>query len=239
MAGITHDKERVSLNLAKLKKENQNFEVVIDSDAAVAFKEGKDIDIRDIVKSHEIFSDAQKGNVAPENIMKNIFNTTNTLEVAKIIIKEGEIQLTAEYRQQLREKKKKQIIEIIHKYGVDPRTHAPHPTLRIENAIEEAKVKIDEFKNVDEQVQDILSKLRPILPIKFEIKEIAVKIPGDYAGKSSPIVYKFGKVLREEWQRDGSWVCVVELPAGLEEELYDQLNNLTHGNVESKVLKTK
>jgi len=100
-------------------------------------------------------------------------------------------------------------------------------------------VHIDERKSVQVQVQDILKKVRVILPIRFEVKELAVKIPASYAPKSYPIMKSFGKLLKEEWQNDGSLVAVVEMPGGLEEDFHQKLNALCHGEVESKVLNTK
>ena len=225
--------------IAKLKTQGHNFEILVDCDGALAFKSGKDIDIRSILAAQKIFSDAKKGLDAPENAMKAIFGTQDPLEVAKTIIKKGEIPLTTEYKEKLREEKRKQIISIIHVNAVDPQTHLPHPPQRIENAIAEAKVHIDEFQDVHKQVQEIIKKIRPILPIKFEDKEIAVKIPAEHAAKSYAAVKQFGRMLREDWQTDGSWVAVIEMPGGLENDFYDKINKLTHGNIEAKVLKVK
>ena len=105
--------------------------------------------------------------------------------------------------------------------------------------MEQAKVRIDEFADVHKQMQDALKKIRPIIPIKFEVKEIAFKVPADCAGRAHPIVKSFGKLLRDQWQRDGSWVAVVEIPGGLEEDFYSKLNALCHGEVETKVLNVK
>lgn len=239
MTGITYDKERIHLNLAKLKKGKENFEIDIDADNAVAYKEGKAVDIKDILKAQTIFSDAKKGLVASEHLMQQLFGTSDTIKVAEIIIKEGEIQLTAEHREKVRQKKRRRIIDIIHRNGVDPKTHLPHPVQRIENAFEEAKVKIDEFKSAENQLQDVLKRLRVVLPIRFEVKEIAVKIPAEYAAKSYSLVKSFGTMLKEDWQSDGSWVVVIEVPGGLEQDFYDKLNSFTHGNNETKVLKVK
>lgn len=225
--------------IAKLKTHGQNFEILVDCDAAIALKGGKPIDIKTVLAVQKVFSDAKKGLEASENSMKQIFRTADPLEVSKIIIKKGDIPLTTEYKEKLREEKKKQIINIIHRNAVDPKTHLPHPPQRIENALAEAKVYVDEFQDVQRQVQEVLKKIRLILPIKFEIKEIAVKIPADYAAKSYPVVNKFGKILRDEWQRDGSWVAVIEMPGGLEEDFHNNLNSLCRGNVETKLLKTK
>jgi len=239
MQPMSFDKERVAINLAKLRKGGQVFELAIDPDQAIAFKEGKISDVKSVLKAEHIYLDAKKGELAPAHIMRSIFQTEDILKIAETILKEGEIQLTSEYREKLREEKKRRIINMIHRNGVDPKTHLPHPIMRIEAALEEAKVKIDDFKKAEDQLQDIIKQIRPVLPISFEVKEIAVKISPDYAAKSYSTISQFGKILRDDWQTDGSWVVVVEIPAGLQNDFFDKLNELTHGEVETKILKVK
>lgn len=225
--------------IARIKAHGQNFEILVDCNNALALKEGRDVDMRDILAAMQVFSDAKKGLAASEHAMQQIFGTSDVDEVARQIIQKGEIQLTQDYRENLREEKRKQIITIIHRNGVDPKTHLPHPPQRIENAFIEAKVHVDEFASVQEQVQEALKKLRPILPIKFEIKEIALKLPPEHAPKCYSTVKSFGTILREEWTSNGYWVAVIEMPGGLENDFYDKLNKICHGNLESKVLKVK
>ncbi|MBI2124391.1 ribosome assembly factor SBDS, partial [Candidatus Pacearchaeota archaeon] len=201
--------------IARLKTQGHSFEILVDCANALALREGKQMDMHDILAAMQVFSDAKKGLAASETAMKQIFATSDVEEVAKEIIKKGDIQLTQEYREQLRESKRKQIISIIHRNGVDPRTHLPHPPQRIENAFIEAKFHVDEFGPVQEQVQEALKALRPILPIKFEIKEIALKLPPEYAPKCYSTMKQFGTILREEWQATGYWIGVVEIPGGL------------------------
>jgi len=91
----------------------------------------------------------------------------------------------------------------------------------------------------EDQVQEVLKNIRTVLPIKFEIQEIGIKIPAEYTGKAYSIVKSSCDIMRDEWLKDGSWVCEVSIPAGLREDLFDKLNNLTHGSVESKILRTR
>ena len=55
-------------------------------------------DISEILQSHDVFSDAKKGFHASESKLQEVFGTNDQLEVAKIILKEGEIQFNQEYR---------------------------------------------------------------------------------------------------------------------------------------------
>jgi ribosome maturation protein SDO1 len=144
--------------------------------------------------------------------------------------------MTAKHRAQERDEKRKRIINLIHRNAVDSKTGLPHPPQRIERAMEEAGVHIDDSKGAEEQVEEVLKKLRLIIPIKFEEREIAVKIPAQYAGQSFGTLKKY-KLLKDEWQNDGSLLAVVEIPAGLQEDFFGELNKISHGEVESKIIR--
>ena len=217
--------------IARLKKQDSNFEILVDCDKAMDFKSGE-ATLDEVLVTNDIFKDIKKGEHASENLLEKIFGTTDKNKVAEAILKEGEVQLTTDYKNKLREKKRKQIINIIARNSVDSKTNLPHPPQRIENAMEEAKVNINEFKGAEEQVQDIVTKLRAILPISYEIKILAIKIPAQFTGQSYSTLKKFGNLIKEDWLNDGSLLVTVEVPAGLQNDLFDGLNNLTHGQIE-------
>jgi ribosome maturation protein SDO1 len=102
--------------------------------------------------------------------------------------------------------------------------------------MDEARVQIDLGKTVEEQVSKILKELKPIIPIRFEEKSVAVKIPGQYAAKAFSIVKSYGDIKKEEWLDDGSWAFLIDIPAGMAEEFFNDLNALTKGDVETKIM---
>lgn len=229
---MTFTEERVSFNLAWIKKAGEHFEVVIDPDAAIAFREARTGNIHDIVKSAHIFKDAKKGLLANEHHMKESFGTSEPYAVAEYLIRHGEIQLTQEHRDKLREQKRNKIISTIQRNAMDPRTKLPHPRQRIELAFDEAKIKIDEIKSAEDQVQEIVKKLQPILPIRFEHTMLQIHVPAQHAPKLYPTIQSFGEIKKQEWLHDGSWLGSVEIPAGMLTECVDTLNSRTHGSVQ-------
>ena len=224
---------------ARLNSHGLNFEILVDCEKAIDLKQGKQISLDEVVVTFDVFKDIKKGLHASENDLQKVFLTQEKSAIVKKIIKEGEIQLTQEYRNKLREEKKRMIINLIHRYSINPTNNLPHPPLRIEAALEESKVKIDEFKSADEQVKDIINKIKAVLPIRYEIREIQIRIPAKFAGKSYPTLKQYGAILKDEWQDDGSLLATLEIPAGLSTELFDKLNSLTRGEVETKILTTK
>ncbi|RME32238.1 ribosome assembly factor SBDS [Candidatus Woesearchaeota archaeon] len=235
--GPTYDQERVSFNVARLRKGGEVFEIVVDPDAAVTMKEGGSDAVSDVVKAEKVFSDAKKGLLASEEHMKSVFGTSDFASVAKHILAEGEIQLTAEHREAVRERKRKKLIALIHRNAVDPKTGNPHPEKRIELAFEEAKVRIDEFKTADQQLDEVVKKLQAILPLKFEKAHLLVSVGSQYAGKMFGEVSRMARILKDSWRNDGGWQAEVELPGGLRDEFIDMLNGLTHGSAHVEELK--
>ena len=231
--------ERLHINLAKLKRNGRKFEVVVDPDKAVSYKAGHVDDIREVLTAERIFEDAQKGVFSPKTDLNVAFPNMDVLQVAEFILKNGELQLSAHYRELMQQEKRRRIIEIIHTNSINPQNNLPHPVTRIENAFEEAKIRIDDKKNAEDQIDDILNKLKVIMPIRFEKKHLQIHISEKYSKKYFKVIHKYGRVFKEEWLDDGCYFCTIEVPAGVYTDLIDELSRKTHGGVEIKILDEK
>lgn len=222
--------------IARLTSHGHHFEILVDPAGAMEAKEN-DLPVMEWVASEEVYKDASKAEKASEEAIKEVFGTTDFATIAKKIISKGEIQVTTEQRKKMLEDKKKSIVNMIARNAIDPRTNMPHPVARIEKAMDEAKVRIDPFKSTQRQVEEIMKKLHVVLPIKFATVRVEVRVPASYAGKAYGLLHDL-KRNTEEWRDDGSLVTVIEMPAGMQTEIYDKLNSSTHGTVETKLLET-
>jgi len=221
--------------VARYTYQGNRFELLVDPRLAMELRKGKEVDFEELLAVDEVFKDALRGERQSESLVKEAFGTEDIKEIAKRIIAKGELQLTTEQRRELREKKKKEIIQIICKNAYNPQTNAPHPPARIENALEELKINIHEFEPADEQAARILKELKRILPIALDKFEIAIKVPAMHAGRASAMLHEY-EIKKQEWQNDGSLIVLLEVPAGLKAELIDRVSKLTHGEAEVKIL---
>ncbi|WP_226006312.1 ribosome assembly factor SBDS [Natrinema salinisoli] len=226
---------------ARLESHGARFEVLVDPDAALEIKRDEfDGDLEDVIAAEDVFEDASRGDRPAEADLEKVFDTTEPLEIIPEVIKQGEIQITADQRREMQEQKRKQLIDTITRNAVNPQMdNAPHPPERIENALEEAGFTVDPMEPVQEQVDDALDALRPVIPIRFEEVTVAVQVPADHAGSAQAKIRQFGDLEREEWQNDGSWIGVLTFPAGLQNEFYDTVNEHTSGNAETEIVKDK
>jgi ribosome maturation protein SDO1 len=222
---------------ARLESHGKKFEILVDPDIAIRFKEDPEeahLNLDAILAAEEIFEDANQGDRASDRALEDVFGTSDLETVVDEILREGDLQLTTEQRQEMREEKWNAIVDRIARTAINPQMDAPHPPQRIENAMEEADVQVDPFESVERQLDDIVDKLRPLIPLRFETIQLAVRLPPDLAGSNYGWAREWGDLQREEWQNDGSWVGVIEMPAGRQAEFYDELNERTKGNAETK-----
>jgi len=221
--------------IARYEKLGHKFEMLVDPFLAMELKQGLDIRLDDLLASDEVFKDINKGDRQSEVTVKSTFKTNDPLEIAKIIIREGEVQLTTELRRAMVEKKRKEIINYIASNAYDPKTNSPHPPQRIENAMNEMRITIDLHRSFTEQANAIVKEMRKLIPISMEKMKFAIKVPAEFSGKASAAIHKY-EVRQEQWQGDGSLVATFEISAGSKTQLINELNHLTHGNIDVKIL---
>jgi ribosome maturation protein SDO1 len=223
---------------ARLESHGARFEVLVDPDAALEIKRDEfEGDLENVIAAEDVFENASRGDRPTESDLEDVFGTTEPLEIIPEVIKRGEIQITAEQRREMKEKKHRQLVNQIARNAVNPQMDdAPHPPDRIESALEDAGFDVDPMEPVENQVDDALDALRPVIPIRFDEVTVAVQVPADKAGSAQAKIREFGDLESEEWQSDGSWIGVLEFPAGLQNEFYDLVNEVTSGEAETQIV---
>jgi len=227
----------VDVTVVKYSFEGEKFEILVKPDPALDYKLGKRKDISSVLVSDDIYTDSSKGTKPSTEKLLKAFKTADYTEIAQKILQKGDLNLTTEQRRKMVEEKKKQLVEFIAKTYVDPRTHLPHPPLRIEQAMKDARVSVDPQKSMDEQVKDIVEKLRSIIPLKSENLTLEIIIPAQFASQSYAVLKSVGSLKKEEWQNNGSLKAILEIPAAARPHVIDRLGSLTKGSATVEVMK--
>ncbi len=155
------------------------------------------------------------------------------MQVATQILSKGDLSLTTEAaRRKMVEDKKKQIIQYISKNFVNPKTHIPHPVMRIESALGEVRLIIDPFKPAEDQAKNVVDALRRILPLKSEILLLTVTIPSQYSAQSYNLLKTAGTFRGDQWLADGSLRIILEINAGMKSSLIDRIGSISKGTAQ-------
>ena len=210
--------------LARLEKGGSRYEILVDPDLVESWKEDSDsVNLTDLLAIDEVWSDAKAGDRPTSEALERVFGSTDLATCVDRILRDGSIQLTTAQRRHMVDERMKQIVSEIAMTATDPKTKLPHPSTRIENALQEARFNPDPFLSVERQVQDAVNILKPIIPLQFITIKLAFKVPGkDYGGVSNLLRDSMQK---DQWLSDGSWACVVEVPGGMKNEIISRVAN--------------
>lgn len=220
--------------VARLRSGKLVFETVVDLDSAMKLKRGEKVDINQVIRDNSIYTDQKKGMRAGHAELEQAFGTTLFEKIVENIVKKGMIEVTQEFRDEAIENRKKQVIDFLVKNAVDAQSGRPFTPQIIENSLKEAGIKI-ENKNVENQIIDIIDKLRNIIPIKVQTKKLKISIPSNYTGKVYGLLQEYKE--KEEWLGNGDLQIILNIPVGIQMEFYDKLNSITHGSAISQEIK--
>jgi ribosome maturation protein SDO1 len=220
------------ITTVRLTAEGNKFEILVKPDPALEYKLGKRTDLSGVLVSDEIYSDANKGSRAAGEKLVKYFKTADHIQIATQILSKGDLSLTTDQRRKMVEDKKKQIIQYINKNFVDPKTHIPHPVMRIESALGEVRLIIDPFKPAEDQAKNVVDALRRILPLKSEILLLTVTIPSQFSTQSYNLLKTAGTFKGDQWLADGSLRVKLEINAGMKSSLLDRIGSISKGTAQ-------
>ena len=223
------------VTIVKYSFEGGKFEILVKPDPALDYKLGKKKNMSSVLVSDEIYTDSSKGARASTEKLLKTFKTCDTIAIAEKILQKGELNLTTDQRHKMTEEKRRQIVEIIVKTYVDPRSHLPHPSLRIEQAMKDARVSINPQKNVNEQIKNIVEQLRSVIPLKSENLDLEIIVPAQFAAQSYSVLKSAGILKREDWLTNGSLKAILEIPAAARPNVIDRLGFITKGTATVEV----
>mgnify|MGYP001564909968 CR=1 FL=1 len=215
--------------IARYTKDGKHFEILVDPETAYNLKEGKTVSLSRMLATNLVFTDAKKGTKAGSNDIQAAFGTSDVEKIAEMIVKNGDLQLTTNFRRKKIEERRKQIANFISRNAINPQTKVPHPQDRILNAMDIAKVNVDPFKSTEQQVDGIVKALKSVLPISMEEAELNIEIPAQYAGRAHGVLKEYN-IRKEQWLSNGSLAAKIVIPAGLKESIYRKLNAITAGS---------
>jgi len=220
------------ITTVRLTLDGNKFEILVKPDPALEYKLGKRTDLSGVLISDEIYSDANKGSRAASEKLAKYFKSTDPMEVARQIISKGDLSLTTDQRRKMVEEKKRQIIQYINKSFVDPKTHIPHPVMRIESAMSEVRLTVDPFKPAEDQAKNVVDALRRILPLKSENLLLTVTIPAQFSAQSYNLLKTTSNFKDEQWLADGSLRVILEINAGMRSSLLDRIGSVSKGTAQ-------
>lgn len=224
------------VTVVKFSFEGDRFEILVRPDPALEYKLGRLKDISLVLVSDDVYTDSGRGTRASSEKLRRAFKTEDPTEAARQILQRGDLSLTTYQRRKMTEEKRRQIVTYIAKTFVDPRSRLPHPPLRIEQAMKDARISVDPQKSVEEQSKGIVEGLRKVIPLKSEKIDLEIVVPAQYAARSYSVVRSTGSLKGEHWLPNGSLKAILEISAAARLGVIERLGQVTRGTATVEVV---
>mmetsp|Transcript_9981 Transcript_9981/g.30474 ORF Transcript_9981/g.30474 Transcript_9981/m.30474 type:complete len:259 (-) Transcript_9981:1229-2005(-) len=215
--------------LVRYKSGKNHFEVMTKEGMVTKFRDGEVKNLDDVVAADIIFTNQSKGEKASAEQLRSVFDTDDLKKCLEAIVSKGEYQLSAGERKAKVEQKRKEMVEYFRKYYVEARTKKPIPATRIDNALTEAKIRIDPDQPAERQAQDAASKIIAVLPISKMTMDGTITLPHASVGAAVGIIGKYCQVKKEGYTAEGTSMQVSVAP-GEYDQLISDLTRSTKGN---------
>jgi len=219
--------------VVRYKSGKHTFEVMTKPGSVLKYRAGQ-LGISNVLEADIVFKDLSKGDKASSIDLVEVFKTDNQAECCQKIVDEGQLQMTDAERKEILEKKRREIVNYLHKYYLDPKSKAPHPVVRIENALTDLKYRVDPDTPVEKQVQEIMKNMPGVLPMRKMDMTGWITIPHAHIGVAQGQLKKFVTVKHERYNDDGCEFEVTLVP-GDYEALISLLNNTCKGEYDIKI----
>jgi len=222
----------------KYKRNGESFEILVDFEKYKEFKKNPEkINIYDVLADDKIFKDQKKGEIASENLLKEIFNNKTIDEILTEILLKGDCQIPTAYLNKLRKEKKEQVINYIVENATNPQNKSKYTSSMISSEIDKLKFNFDPNINFISQAEDILKLLKKIMPISMDKIIVNIKIPGEFCGNFYGNFRKFGTIKKEYYDNSGNLVMHFEIMESLFDTITTNIKNNSNNQGEYYIMK--
>ncbi|EFC42692.1 Shwachman-Bodian-Diamond syndrome protein [Naegleria gruberi] len=165
--------------VVRMKIQKAVFEIACYKNSVVSWRKGIEKDLSEVVQIDTVFTNVSKGEAAKKTDLQKYFGTSDTKEVCKKILQDGELQVSTKEREEMYESMFKDIVTIITNKCINPDTQRPYPGGVIERALkEQIHFSVKPSKSTKQQALEAISKLKRKIPIEKAHMRVKLTLSG-------------------------------------------------------------
>ncbi|KAK6739638.1 hypothetical protein RB195_008249 [Necator americanus] len=200
----TNQKILTNVAVVRMKKMGKRFEIACYKNKVVNWRNKSEKDIDEVLQTHTVFSNVSKGQLAKKDELVAAFGTEDQLEICKIILEKGDLQVSDKERQAATDQSLKEVSQLIASMVVNPDTKRPVPPSVIDKALHEMHFSLKPNRNAKQQALEVIPKLRETIRIERAKMRIRVSMPSHEAKIThNRLKALFTEVEMEDWAEGG------------------------------------
>jgi ribosome maturation protein SDO1 len=159
-------KKLTNIAVVRLKKAGVRFEIACYKNTVVAWRDGFEKDLDNVLQTTKVYNNVSKGVFAKEEDLLKAFGTKDEEKVSLLILTDGELQVSEKERKNVFDTIFRDAVTVLVEKCVNPSTNRPYPPGMIERALREIHFSVDPMRSAKQQALAAIPKLRAVFPIK-------------------------------------------------------------------------
>ena len=159
-------KKLTNIAVVRLKKAGVRFEIACYKNTVVAWRDGFEKDLDNVLQTTKVYNNVSKGVFAKEEDLLRAFGTKDEETVSRLILDTGELQVSEKERKNVFDVIFRDAVTVLVEKCVNPSTNRPYPPGMIERALKEIHFSVDPMRSAKQQALAAIPKLRAVFPIK-------------------------------------------------------------------------
>jgi ribosome maturation protein SDO1 len=145
--------------IVKYRKKNRKAEIACYKNKVIDWRNGNEDNIDNVIQINQIFSNAIQGTIAGEGLLKKLFNTADKTSIIEKILDQGHLQVSQKEREVLAENAFQEVIKILAKKLIHPKSKRLFSEEAIKNALKNINFKADFNTGSKKQAFKAMKKL--------------------------------------------------------------------------------
>ena len=240
--------------LIKYKIKGKRLEIACYNNKVLDWRSGKETSLDEVLQIMEVYTNVHQGQLANKKLLEELFPGKSKTHIIEEILAKGEMQVSAKERETLLENIYKDIVNIISKKIVHPKSKRLFSVETIKAALKEINCNIQYNKSAKKQAQDAIKMLEKyfciervscFLKLTFNVPQafesLKLKFDMDIQNKSDNEVWvlinskDYGSFM-EYITKDMQDIITADL---IDEAYYNRETKNIHDNVELVMEKRK
>ncbi|EAX96105.1 hypothetical protein TVAG_014970 [Trichomonas vaginalis G3] len=149
-----------NVSIVKLKKNGKQFEIAVTPNKVTSWRNGLEKDIDEVVQSHSIFSNVDRGMLAKQSEVLETLEVDDMEKALRLILDQGKLKLAEKERKLVIENLTKDIASIVASQCVNVNTERPLTPSTVERAMKEIGFSVKPTKPAKTQALKVIRDLK-------------------------------------------------------------------------------
>ncbi|KAL1481758.1 hypothetical protein MTO96_034235 [Rhipicephalus appendiculatus] len=162
--------------VVRMKKGGKRFEIACYKNKVVAWRNGVEKDIDEVLQMHTVYTNVSKGQAAKKEDLIKCFGTEDQTKICKEILTKGELQVSEKERHSQLESSW-DIATLVADMCINPETKRPYPVSIVERSMKEAHFSVRPNKSAKQQALEAIRQLKEVMPLERSQMKLRVVLP--------------------------------------------------------------